>query len=202
MNRLVKSWLMLGILSALPATSITAQTTNIFDEFGHGLIQTNNGGSLPLQYRVAPDPSLGLLGSNVLIYTLSFIGVDGDVLIFNPFSPGTPLDDVIRFANGTNLIFYADSIDGYTDLADTLGPPNPLLVNQASIFLSGDGHVAYYTAGIGQPGYNAANPNYVFLIDVPVPEPSAAFLSLCGLGVFGLMRLRKNLRTRKPGLEQ
>jgi hypothetical protein len=201
MKRLIKVFLPFGFCAVLTTTPVLAipflQTTNIFDEYGHGIIQTN-GGSQTLPFTVAPDPTGGLLGSNVLIYSLTYLGIKGDVLIFTGDPNISPLDDVIRFDGGTNLIFYADSLDGFTDLADTLGPPNPLFTNQVSIVMQsfGNGQAAFYTPILGQPGYNASNPNYIFLIDTPVPEPSSTILLLGGLGVVGLVRLRQSSRVR------
>jgi hypothetical protein len=192
MKRLVKVFLHSGFITALATVSAFAQTTNTFDEYGHGIIQSN-GGSQPLSFTVGPDPTGGLVGAPVLIYSLGYLGVRGDVLIFTGDPNTNPLDDVIRFDGSGNLIFYADNLDGYVDLADTLGPPNPTLTNQVNIIIQNN--LAYYTPVAGEPGYNASGPNYVFQIDV-VPEPAPAILLLGSLGVFGLARLRHGSRLR------
>jgi hypothetical protein len=196
MKRLVKN-LSPGFISVLAAISVSAQTTNTFDEFGNGIIQSS-GGSQTLTYLVGADPTSGLNGANVLIYSLPYVGVSGDVLIFTGDPQSTPLDDVIRFDGNSHLIFYADNIDGHPagDIADTLGPPNPLLGVQFNISEINNGLMADYTPTALQPGYNALNPSYVFLIDVPVPEPRSTMLLLAGLGVLALARLRRGWRSR------
>jgi hypothetical protein len=193
MKRLIKVFSMLDFIAALATTTVFAQSTNVFDEYGHGSLLAASGNQT-LSYTLAPDPTGGLPNGNVLIYSLMFSGTTGDLLLFNPSVRGDPLDTVIRFNGNSKLIFYADSVNGYTDLADTPGPPDPLLANQFSINEQNTGQIAYYAPKAGQPGYDASNPNYVFYIDYNnVPEPSPSILLMAGLGVFIVTRLR-NLR--------
>src|SRR5207302_1852362 len=125
-----------GLLSSLifiiGTTTLTAQQISI-DEYGH--MTTNNVLALPGV--LAPDPTGGLLNWNVLIYTLPFRGVRGDVLIQDPSESGSPILDVIRFDGQSRMIFYSDSIDGYDAPADTPGPPDPFL--NPNVFINEQG---------------------------------------------------------------
>src|SRR3989442_8354446 len=120
-----------------------AQFANVtVDENGNG-IGTLGPGFL------APDPGPGA-HPLVLTYDLSFapgaVLTPGDVLLFDPNEPGSPVLDVIRFnsffdgtgvaaldASPFTLVFYSDNIDGFDALADTVGLPGILYTNQARI---------------------------------------------------------------------
>jgi len=187
MKRLIKGLLPLSVVSALATTTAVAQSTISIDEFGDGIIDSV-AGPFDLGYNLAPDPTGGLKGWNVLIYNLPFAGVRGDVLVFNPDERGNPLDDVIRFTGNSQAIFYADSIQGYTDLADTPGPPQPLNPNQVSEEIPFDDIVSY-EPGPGAPGYDASNSGYNFYIDISaVPEPGTDGLLVIAAGMLGLRR--------------
>ena len=197
MKKLFKTLSLFGFISVTTAVSAYAQSSIAIDEFGDGIIDSV-AGQFNLGYNLAPDPTGGLKGWNVLIYNLPYAGVQGDVLIFNSEERGNPLDDVIRFTGNSQAIFYADSIQGYTDLADTPGPPQPLNPNQVSEEIPFDDIVGY-APGPGEPGYDASNSGYDFYIDISaVPEPGTN--ALIGIGA-GLLGLRPLSRCKRVGDE-
>jgi peroxiredoxin len=189
MKRLLKALFSLSVLSVLATTSANAQSTIAIDEFGN---DTLNGVFGALPYTVGLDPTGGIPAPyNVLSYGLPFAGTQGDLLIFDPFERGDPLDDVIRFVGNGQAIYYADNLEGYVDLADVPGPPNPLYPNLAEAQIPAN-FIVDYTPTAGQPGFDASDPSYQFYIDNPitVPEPCPAILLVIGLGAFGLARIR------------
>jgi hypothetical protein len=145
------------------------------------------GGTFNLPWSLAADPTGGVLNWNVLIYQLPFPGVAGDVLFSGDpnHDPGESYGgDVVRFDGQGNLIFYSDS-PPFDALADTPGPPNPLLNNQAVVTEQGVEDVydfANYVPLQGQPGWDPSNPSYLFISDIPEPGT----LALAGLGFAGL----------------
>jgi hypothetical protein len=175
-------------------TNVLAQPTLLtVDEWGRG---TN--GNQVLNSSLMFDPSGGLLNWKVLVYTLPFQGVVGDVLMTDPLEPGNPILDVLRFDNQQHLIFYSDSIDGYESPADTPGPPNPFYPN--IIFIQeqeAEGQVQWgdYAPLAGQPGYDAGNPLRSFKFISDIPEPRTLPLLLPGAAVVLIRRFR---RTRSP----
>jgi hypothetical protein len=190
MKRLFKGLLPLGFVSALATTTIIAQPIAI-DEFGH---MTANG-VLSLPGALGPDPTGGLVGWNVLIYTLPFAGLQGDVLVQDAFEPGSPILDVLRFDGQSHLIFYSDSIGGFSSLADTPGPPDPFLPNQAFLneqIINAQFSIAFYAPTPNQPGWAPSNPTYQFASEGIIPEPNAATIVSFGLGAFGLARIGRN----------
>ena len=185
MKNLPKILFLFGFISVTTAVPADAQSAISFDEFGDGIIDSV-AGEFNLGYNLAPDPTGGLKGWNVLIYNLPYAGVQGDVLIFAPDERGNPLDDVIRFTGNSQVIFYADSIQGYTDLADTPGPPQPLYAIQASEEIPFD-NIVDYVPGPGQPGYDASNSGYNIYIDISaVPEPGTDAMLVIAAGLLGL----------------
>jgi hypothetical protein len=190
MKHRTKASLLIGLVSVLATTVVRAQQITV-DEFGRG---TNGIQALP--FTLALDPTGGLPNWNVLIYTLPFAGRQGDVLIHDPNLSGSPIHDVIRFDGTNHLIFYSDSVDGYNAPADTPGPPNPFYANLIHVDEQGSGQFIFadFTPGVNEPGWDASNPSYRFLSEIP--EPGAVILLAIGLGVFGLARIRRRLTSR------
>ena len=188
----MKRLLPLGFVLVVATTAAIAQQITV-DEFGLGLFQVNSTVQV-LPSILGPDPTGGLMNWNVLIYTLPFQGIQGDVLVQDPFEPGNPILDVIRFDGNFHLIFYSDSIDGYSAPADTPGPPDPFYTNHVFLeeLISGAMHYADYKPGAGQPGGDPSfgdplfNPSYRFISEIP--EPGATVLLLGALGVFAWRR--------------
>ena len=152
--------------------------------------------------------------ASTLVYTLPSIPVAGDVLVIlasktDPTQPaqGNPVGDVLRFITDPvtgqgDLIFYATSINGYPNLANTPGPPNPFLPLIAGPYLEQGPNIAgqpewlTYTPTPDQPGYDAdTKPTYTFYFDVP--EPGAGWLALSALGVFSLVRSGRRASGRR-----
>src|ERR1039458_5895556 len=88
MKNLTKAAIVFGFTLAVASSTSFAQFTFTIDEFGGPLT------SLPST--IGPDPSGGVVGP-VLIFTLPFAVVPGDVIISEPGLPPTPDSDVIRF---------------------------------------------------------------------------------------------------------
>jgi len=201
MKNLIRGLRLLGVVAVFAATTVIAQVTNLlnFDEYGGGQLMTNGNFAAPLRSTLAPDPTGGLLNWNVLIYTLPFQGVQGDVLIRDPAVQGDPVLDVLRFDGNSDLIIYSDDTTGYQTPADTPGMPNPLYANQ--LFLSKQ-HVsltfafAEFTPSLNEPGYDASDPTYLFFDPGEIPEPGSGLLLLSGLGVYGLARIWRRLTAR------
>ena len=171
------------IAIALAPTCMFGGTISV-DEFGNLFI---NGVPGPHGV-VGNDPGPGGL-TNVLIYSIPFAGVQGDVLLLDPFRPPDPCSgsrcDVIRFNGNGTLIFYSDNVDGFDAPADTFGPPGNLYSNQLSIPEIGDegNNGSTYTPTANQPGFDPAfAPTFTFTSD-SVPEPAAWLLTLGGIGL-------------------
>ena len=194
MKCFIKQLFPLSLVSVAAIAAGAAQIT--IDEFGHG---TN--GITVLPFTLAADPTGGVPNWNVLIYTLPFAGVKGDVAMHDPLLPGSPIHDVIRFDGTNHMIFYSDNIDGYTSPADTPGPPNPFYANLFHIDEETLGFLVFadYKPDPGDPGYDASNPEFRFISEIP--EPSAAILLLGGLGFFGLAQIRRKLGSRTQAKE-
>ena len=135
----------------------------------------------------------------MLIYTLPFLGVQGDVLIADVFftfgdACNFAVCDVVRFNGDGTLIFYSDNIDGFDAPADTTGKPATLYANQKTcfdFFVCGEfgpegNNRSIYTAAASEPGFNAAfAPTFIFISDVPEP---GTWLLILGGGALLLVR--------------
>jgi PEP-CTERM motif len=189
MNKLSMSLAILGAIAALGVSPVFGQGVFPFDEFGNGAF-----GPGVLQ----ADPTGGYLGGPVMVYPLPFAGTPGDVLMHDGGLAGLALD-VLRFTGNGQLIFYSDNIDGFDAPADTGGPPNPLLPNQANIVeqgVEGGFQDAFYAPIPGQPGFDPTLPpgaTYHFISDYAVPEPTS--LSIVAIGAIAgslFVRRRRN----------
>jgi hypothetical protein len=169
------------------AVSVSAQPLTL-DENGHGtntILGLQPG--LPVPFQVGPDPSGGIIGQPVLMYSIGYRVYQGDVALMGNFGAS----DLIRFytpAGGTNsslIIFYSEN-DGDGALAD-VGLPfssNPILLNE-------NNPDPVWRPNAGQPGAPLPGQTfpvgaaflYVFLSEIP--EPRAADLLL----VFGSLWL-------------
>lgn len=181
--------LLLAILftSSLASTAIAGGPLLTFDEYGNSTVNGNPGSPGQL----LPDPTGGYTLGNVLVYNLSFAGVQGDVLLHEP-TLADPFLDVVRFDGNFHLIFYSDNTDGFDAPADVSAPPNPLYPNQAHILEVGPegNNYADYFPNPGQPGFDPSFPAYQFISDVPEPGT----MTLAGLGFTGLLAIRRRTK--------
>jgi hypothetical protein len=165
----------LSILGLLLLLTPVFAGTIMVDEFGNGL-----------PFRIGTDPGPGGL-ANVLIYTLPFVGLQGDVLISNATEG---LGDLIRFNGDSTMIFYSDSVlgDPKDAPADTPTPPAALYPNVAAATEVGpeNNNLASYTPTANQPGFDASAPAYILVSDGQIPEPSTLVLMAFGLGLMAI----------------
>jgi hypothetical protein len=179
-------------MGAVSATTIT------LDQDGHG-----TDGTTPLPFTATGSNPLVPFQTPVLVYTLPFAGVTGDVKLREP-ETGIP-GDVLQFVGNGTVIFY--STPEPRSLAGRFSPPifpfpvlNTLVLNETASGLSPVSEVvngAFYTPTSGQPGFDASAPTYHFISDVTssaVPEPASVALLVLG----GAALLIGNLRRRRP----
>src|ERR1039457_273438 len=191
MKKLTKAAIVFGFTLAVASSTSFAQFTFTIDEFGVGSF---NGAVVPST--IGPDPSGGVVGP-VLIYTLPFAVVPGDVILSEPGLPPTPDSDIIRFwnptgINQTEVIFYSDF--STTDPADApadVGLPtqffNPIRITEVG---PEGNNGAIYNALPGMPGSTSAPVQYNIISDVPEPGTGALLLSGVGL-LFATRRFRR-----------
>ena len=205
MSASLKSLLLTILTLSVPTAALVAQPFSI-DENGNGIdyldILASPPFTAPLPFTVGPDPSRGIVGAPVLIYSLPMLVTAGDVGLVEPGQ--STLSDLIRFynapgANHSVIIFYSD-IDGPDrDLAD-VGIPysaSPVLIDETSA--AGNNGVRWdptFTAG---PGYfSGPRPTfsfYYYTIISDVPEPGATALLLSGAGIWFWIRCLCRRRT-------
>lgn len=159
----------------LCSTGIVSATTITMDENGHG---TN--GTTPLPFNASGTNPNAPFQSPVLVYTLPFAGVAGNVLLTEP---GTSIPgDVLQFNGDGTVIFYS-KIDSDNALAERFSPPIfPFPVHNSITIAEGVSGSATYTPTAGQPGFDSSAPTYIFTSDVTstVPEPASIALLLLG----------------------
>jgi hypothetical protein len=166
-------------------------TNNIvINECGIG---STNG--LPISGVLTNDPGPG--GQpQALTYRLPFPGLVGDVIIQEGTQTNT--SDLIRFNGNGTVIFYSDSSpsDPPDALAD--GPMPPVtyanFVTTPEIGPEGGTNYVLYTPAPGQPGYDASNPTYTFISDLP----PAITVDEDGKGSIGCVSVSGNL-ANDPG---
>lgn len=196
MKRLTKTLFACGFICAISATSLFAQTFT-FDESGNS---TGLGISLGT---LQPDPSGGIVGPPVLVYSVPFPVVTGDlVLIEAGAGTNSQFSDVVRFWNPTGnpnqseIIFYSDfSTSDPPDSPADVGLPsnliNPVYLNE----VGPEGHNgAVWTPPAGAPGSSLAGVTvqYNIVSDGVVPEPGSMALLTGGLGILlGINRFRQ-----------
>lgn len=178
----------------LNAAGIPIQTT--VDEFGNGTSDYSLNTTLPSAVTV--DITGGLPGTQVLVYRLPYLAVEGDVRL-NESDLAVVPSDVIRFFNFNSvsfMVFYSDNADGVDSPADT-GLPTNAFTNVVTIKEIGPegNNGATYTPGKGEPGYISTDfsVTYNFTSDSETPEP--ATLGMMGFGLVALAGTRK-LRRR------
>jgi hypothetical protein len=193
MKKLTKAAIVFGFTLAVASSTSFAQFTFTIDEFGGPLT------SLPST--IGPDPSGGVAGP-VLIYTLPFAVVPGDVILSEPGQVPPLTSDVVRFwnptgINQTEIIFYSDfsTTDPADAPADVGMPPQlqSLTVTIPEVGPEGN-NGAVYVANPGMPGSTSAPVQYNIISDTSVPEPGTGALLLSGVGLlFGIRRFRRKV---------
>lgn len=197
-NRLAKKFLVLGFTSLVAATTVFGQIA--FDEWGNAI-------GIPHGF-VGADPSGGIVGAPVLMYSLPFGVVPGDVLLTDvPGGGVNQYSDVIRFWNPNGspnqslIIFYSD----LPEFGEVIVPPADVglpavtMVNFAGPFLEiGTETFNFYdyTATLFMPGSSVGGPiTYHIVSDGLVPEPSAGALAALGGGL--LFTLKRRFQNRR-----
>jgi hypothetical protein len=178
-----KSYLLsiaLILILALSASPLFAQPYS-FDDNGNG-IQYVALHPFPMPFQVATDPTGGITGSDVLVYSLGAPVVSGDVALMEP--DGTTVFELLRFytpvaGGNSDVIVYAQP-NGTLAGVGIPSPVNPVEIPEVSPQTS-------WTPGSDQPGEAtlASNPVYEFFrYDIiTAPEPSSPTLLLIGAGI-------------------
>jgi hypothetical protein len=190
MKRSIKTSLLLSVLLFAFTNAGVGQPFS-FDEDGHGydiwwftIPPTYN----PLPFTLGPDPSGGIGGTPVLMYSLPYQVVPGDVALMDASQPNV-VADLLRFytpaGNGhTTVIFYSAADAGIHQLAEVGIPFSPGAVR---ITEAGGGET-WWSPGGGQPGfYGGPIPVWsVFAYDFVTEVPEPASLSQAMLGAAGV----------------
>jgi hypothetical protein len=166
--------------------AVGSAATITIDENGNGNI---DGTALP--FTTTGTNPLPPGQSPVLIYTLPFTGVAGNVSLIEP-ETGVR-GDVLQFTGNGTVIFY--SATDSDSSADRFEPPIfPFPVANSVSFpetTSGNADGLFYTPTAGQPGFDSSGPTYHFISDVTtttIPEPASAGLLFLGAGALLMKR--------------
>lgn len=182
MKQSCKAIVVLSFILAVSANTLFAQPY-WFDQNGNGTRYAGSISLLPLSFEVAPDPSGGITSSSVLIYSLGFPVVSGDVALMEP--GGTTVADLLRFftpAGGTtsDVIFYSQP-DGTLAGVGIPSSANPIQISDVS-------PETVWNPANNQPGASTgAVPVYAsfeYDINTEAPEPSSTTLLLVAIGIW------------------
>jgi len=187
----------IGCAYAITAASSFAQVYT-FDEYGN-----STGPGISPGVLLAAYPSGGTAGP-VLVYTLPFPTVTGDVVLTEPGSAtGQQDSDIVRFwnptgGNNTQVIFYSDFSTAANDPPDSpadTGLPtsliNPILIPEVG---PEGNNGASYTPPAGGPGSAPVAVQYNIISDGRVPEPGTLALATLGGGLL-LVSLKRRHQT-------
>lgn len=192
MKTIIKNLLVIACAFTIASTSSYAQIYTL-DENG------NSSGPGISPGILQPDPSGGVAPAPVLVYTLPFAAITGDVVLIEPGSPANgQFSDVVRFwnptgVNATQVIFYSDvsTTDPGDSLADAGLPVNlinPVFINEVG---PEGNNGAIYTPPPGGPGSIAGAVGLQYNIISDVPEPGALALAVLGGGTLLLTARRR-----------
>jgi hypothetical protein len=170
-----------SLVLAASAGPLFAQPYSL-DDNGNG-IQYIAYNPFTMPFTVAPDPTHGITGSSVLIYSLGAPVISGDVALMEP--DGTTVFELLRFftpraGGNSDVIVYAQP----NGTLAGVGIPNP--VNPVEIPVGTPDTI--WQPGANQPGETTlgALPVFEFFrytIITAAPEPSSAALLLIGAGI-------------------
>ena len=193
MKKLFLAKIAVSLLVAASAGPLFAQPY-VFDDNGNG---TESIFTPPthLPSQVAADPTGGITGSDVLIYSLGAPVVSGDLALMEP--DGTTVFELLRFFTPTvggssDMIVYAQP-NGTLAGVGIPSPVNPVEIPEVS-------PETIWTPGNAQPGGTTAVALPVFeffrYTIITAPEPSSPVLLLIGAGISLAARgLRRKLST-------
>lgn len=198
MKHSTKTLLVISCALALSATRLLAQSapTFTFDEYGN---ITGPAGFSLTPGTLKPDPSGGISPQPVLVYTLPFAVITGDVLFTNAEPPGQSVEsDLVRFwdptgGNVSQMIVYSDvSANDPADAPADTGLPANFQGNfwvTAEIGPEGN-NGGTWTPLPGEAGYAGSALTYDLISDGSVPEPGTMTLAALG-GMILLIKLKR-----------
>jgi hypothetical protein len=192
MNKIFALSLAAGTVFSFTAITLHAQPYT-FDGNGNGTDFPLGafGGPSPMSFQITSDPTGGITSSPVLIYSLGYLVVSGDVAL--TASDGTTVLDLFRFytpsgSSSSDLILYSQ-IDGGTDAADVGIPSSssPVVIREANPY-------TFWIPPGGQPGAptqgHSVSLSFLYTFVKGIPEPSIASL-LLATPLVALLRRRQ-----------